>query len=242
VLCFDDCRLLLVGTTWRYYFVSSERNFPRGARGICRQAFPVDLIAFYCTIVSTSIKVCGCCAREGWNSRASSCVGFIDGTVIGISRPGNSFQQRAAYNGHKRKHALKFQALMSPDGLILHAAGPLEGRRHDWTLYMRSGLDEELEGGLCIAYTQYCIYGDSGYNRRAWMEISFAGTRRKFCNVIMSSDSVVAFSRTSSFTGALWTSRGKCAQATHPLAPCILQQCCCITFETAVILELSRGT
>jgi hypothetical protein len=171
VLCFDDCRLLLVGTTWRYYFVSSERNFPRGARGICRQAFPVDLIAFYCTIVSTSIKVCGCCAREGWNSRASSCVGFIDGTVIGISRPGNSFQQRAAYNGHKRKHALKFQALMSPDGLILHAAGPLEGRRHDWTLYMRSGLDEELEGGLCIADTQYCIHGDSGYNRRAWMEI-----------------------------------------------------------------------
>jgi hypothetical protein len=37
------------------------------------------------------------------------CVGFIDGTVIGISRPGNSFQQRAAYNGHKRKHALKFR-------------------------------------------------------------------------------------------------------------------------------------
>jgi DDE superfamily endonuclease len=65
---------------------------------------------------------------------------------------------------------------MSPDGLILHAAGPLEGRRLDWTLYMRSRLAEELEGGLHIEETQYCIYGDSGHNRRAWMEIYFTGT------------------------------------------------------------------
>jgi nuclease HARBI1 len=59
------------------------------------------------------------------------CTGFIDGTVIGITRHGDNVLQRSAYNDHKRKHALKFQALVAPDGIILHAAGPLEGRRRD---------------------------------------------------------------------------------------------------------------
>jgi hypothetical protein len=38
-----------------------------------------------------------------------NCVGFIDGTVLGIARPGDPDLQRVAYNGHKKKHALKFQ-------------------------------------------------------------------------------------------------------------------------------------
>ena len=41
--------------------------------------------------------------------------------------------QRVAYNGHKRKHAMKFQGVTSPCGLALHLSGPLEGRRHEWT-------------------------------------------------------------------------------------------------------------
>eukprot|EP00171_Calliarthron_tuberculosum_P002001 IDg2001t1 len=49
-----------------------------------------------------------------------NCVGFIDGTVIGIAWPNGNEIQRVAYNGHKRKHALKCQAVTSPDGLILH--------------------------------------------------------------------------------------------------------------------------
>ena len=60
-----------------------------------------------------------------------NCVGFIDGTVIGIARPTGYETQIVAYNGHKRKHSLKFQVANSPDGLILHAYGPTEGRRHD---------------------------------------------------------------------------------------------------------------
>ena len=60
-----------------------------------------------------------------------NCVGFIDGTVIGIALPSGFDSQLFACNGHKRKHALKFQAVNSPDGMILHAYGPMEGRRHD---------------------------------------------------------------------------------------------------------------
>jgi len=94
----------------------------------------------------------------------SNCIGFIDGTVIAVSRPSDHEAQNVAYNGHKRKHALKYQAVTTPDGLILHVYGPLEGRRHDWTLYMRSGLDESLGDLLLVDGKQYVIYGDSGYS------------------------------------------------------------------------------
>ena len=49
---------------------------------------------------------------------SEKCVGFIGGTVIAISKPDNSVLQNVAYNGHKRKHALKFQTVTTPDGLI----------------------------------------------------------------------------------------------------------------------------
>ena len=51
-----------------------------------------------------------------------NCFGFIDGTVRPISRPGE--RQRVVYNGHKRVHALKFQSLALPKGLIGNLYGP----------------------------------------------------------------------------------------------------------------------
>ena len=60
----------------------------------------------------------------------SNCVAFIDGTVIGVSRPGDSGYQHVLYNGHKRKHALKYQAVLTPDGMLLHVYGLLKGRKH----------------------------------------------------------------------------------------------------------------
>ncbi|DAZ94199.1 TPA: hypothetical protein N0F65_000426 [Lagenidium giganteum] len=41
---------------------------------------------------------------------------FMDGTVRGICRPKNHLRQQSVYNGHKRKHALKYQTLTTPDG------------------------------------------------------------------------------------------------------------------------------
>ena len=52
-----------------------------------------------------------------------NCFGFIDGTVRSISRP--DANQRIVYNGHKRVHALKFQSLALPNGLIGHLYGPV---------------------------------------------------------------------------------------------------------------------
>ena len=52
-----------------------------------------------------------------------NCFGFIDGTVRPISRPIS--YQGIVYNGHKRVHALKFQAVKLPNGLIANIYVPV---------------------------------------------------------------------------------------------------------------------
>ena len=52
-----------------------------------------------------------------------NCIGFINRTVRPNSRPGE--HQRHVYNGHKRVHALKFQSLALPNGLIANLFGPV---------------------------------------------------------------------------------------------------------------------
>ena len=44
------------------------------------------------------------------------CFGFVDGTVRPICRPNTN--QRQVYNGHKRVHAIKFQSVAIPNGII----------------------------------------------------------------------------------------------------------------------------
>ncbi|PXF46694.1 hypothetical protein BWQ96_03520 [Gracilariopsis chorda] len=102
------------------------------------------------------------------------CVGFMDGTNLYISRPKGS-AQHATYIGHKRRNCLKFQALSTPDGLIFHIFGPVEGRRHDMMVYRHSNIDEELSTTLCIYGTQYYIYGDPAYVIRPYLIIGYGG-------------------------------------------------------------------
>ena len=49
-------------------------------------------------------------------SPLDNCFGFVNGFVRPISRPGQ--HQRAVYNGQKRIHALKYQSLALPNGII----------------------------------------------------------------------------------------------------------------------------
>ena len=58
----------------------------------------------------------------------NNCFGFVEGTVRPICRPGE--HQRAVYNGHKRVHALKFQCVALPNGLIGHLYGPVGKKLH----------------------------------------------------------------------------------------------------------------
>lgn len=128
-------------------------------------------------------------AVQGRTGALNNCIGFIDGTNLKIARPKGNGLQNVVYNGHKRTHTLKYQAVTTPDGMFLHVFGPMEGRRHDWTLYSRSGIDGCLEQTMCVDGFQYCLYGDSGYNNREYLCIPFQGhvneDQRKF-NQVMS--------------------------------------------------------
>ena len=94
-----------------------------------------------------------------------NCWGFIDGTVRPISRPGRN--QRVVYNEHKRVHAIKFQSVATPDGLVGLLHGPYEGKRHDSGILRESGLIQELEHHSVSPDGQVmCIYGDPAYPLR----------------------------------------------------------------------------
>lgn len=59
------------------------------------------------------------------------CLRIIDKTVLGIAKASNYDFQNAVCNGHKRKHALKFETITLPNELILGAHAPMAGSRHD---------------------------------------------------------------------------------------------------------------
>ena len=64
--------------------------------------------------------------------------GFIDGTARQIRRPKRG--QQLWYSGHKRQHVQKFQAVMTPFGIMVHLYGPVEGQRHDARILRMSSL------------------------------------------------------------------------------------------------------
>ena len=98
-----------------------------------------------------------------------NCWGFVDGTVRPICRPSRS--QRVVYNGHKRVHALKFQSVVAPNGLIANLYGPVEGRRHDSAILALSGLLPQLEQhSFGPDGEALCIYGDLAYPHRVHLQ------------------------------------------------------------------------
>ena len=56
-------------------------------------------------------------------SPLQNCFGFVDGTVRPIAKPDNN--QRIVFNTRKRLHALKFQSLALPNGIIGYLYGPV---------------------------------------------------------------------------------------------------------------------
>lgn len=86
---------------------------------------------------------------------------WFPGTLRPICKP--RLHQRDCYNGHKRVHGLKFQAVSLPNGLIANLYGPVEGRRHDAFMLAESGLLSKLEEKNQGEETPLCIYGDPAY-------------------------------------------------------------------------------
>ena len=93
--------------------------------------------------------------------------GFIDGTLRKTCRP--SLFQKLMYSGHKRCHGIKFQSVVTPDGLFASMYGPVSGNRHDSFLLSNSGLLNKLQEFMPddapedIAAVIYSLYGDPAY-------------------------------------------------------------------------------
>lgn len=90
--------------------------------------------------------------------------GFINGTLNATCRP--VLDQHQFYSGHKRKHSYKYQAIVTPDGMMSSLMGPFIGRRGDWKMVELSGLEAKLRAmnaGRRPARTLY-LYGDPAYS------------------------------------------------------------------------------
>ncbi|OXA47007.1 putative nuclease HARBI1 [Folsomia candida] len=88
-----------------------------------------------------------------------SCIGFIDGTLHKTCRPTRS--QQEVYSGHKRSHGLKYQSVVTPNGMVANLYGPIPGRRHDSYMLHESGLLDKL--AVHLGGQEMYLYGDSGY-------------------------------------------------------------------------------
>jgi len=97
-------------------------------------------------------------------------ISFIDCVVSQTSRVGTgpdyngnrdmTDEQRAFYNGWKKHHGIKYQAVESPCGMCMDLYGPMSFRRHDLDLVTNSRINArlaELQEGV---ERQFKIYGD----------------------------------------------------------------------------------
>ena len=98
-----------------------------------------------------------------------NCFGFVDGTVRPCSRPRQN--QRILFIGQKQIHALKFQSVVIPNGLICNLYGPVEGCRHDGGMLAESHLLDQLQ---LHAYTPN---GESAYPLRVHLQAAYQGNR-----------------------------------------------------------------
>nr|XP_006818565.1 PREDICTED: uncharacterized protein LOC102805935 [Saccoglossus kowalevskii] len=114
-----------------------------------------------------------CNAIHERDSPLTNCWGFIDGTARPISRP--IHYQKQVFSGHKRIHAMKFQSIIAPNGLIAHMFGPFEGRRHDAAMLAESGLLEQLQQLNAPNGDPYSVYGDPAYPLRPHLLCPFKG-------------------------------------------------------------------
>ena len=80
------------------------------------------------------------------------------------------------YNGHKNVHAIKFQSVVAPNGLVANLYGPAEGKRHDSGMLAMSGLLDALQRYSVSPYgNTLCIYGDPAYALRPCFQAPFRG-------------------------------------------------------------------
>ena len=68
------------------------------------------------------------------------------------------------HNGHKKKHTMKFQGVVTPDGRLTDMWGPVLGKRHDNYLLAQFEPMHKLDAHFnSPPGPPYCLYGDQAY-------------------------------------------------------------------------------
>ncbi|KAH6939933.1 hypothetical protein HPB50_022671 [Hyalomma asiaticum] len=101
----------------------------------------------------------------------TNCWAFIDGTARAICRP--TRQQQLYFSGHKRFHALKYQSIMCPNGIICQLDGCYPGSKHDAGNFGNSPVYAKLE--KLVQGRHYCLYGDPAYPLRPLLLKPYGG-------------------------------------------------------------------
>jgi hypothetical protein len=128
--------------------------------------------------------------------------GFIDGTLRKTCRP--TYFQKLMYSGHKRAHGMKFQSVVTPDGLFACMFGAVNGNRHDSHMLNESLLLPRLQALMPAGRYRvhdgngdnnddpvYSLYADPAYPQSAYVFGGFRnpaqGSREALWNSNMSS-------------------------------------------------------
>lgn len=111
--------------------------------------------------------------------------GFIDCTIRAMCHP--TWFQRQGYSGHKKVHALKYQAVVLVNGIIAHLFGPEVGRHNDNHLLATSGLLEKCaehaihpntHATLPPLQRRFQLFGDPAYGISPLLMSPFARNQR----------------------------------------------------------------
>ena len=81
---------------------------------------------------------------------------IVDATEQPTQRPKDPEAQKDHYSGKKRRHTLKTQVVVGPDGEIMSHSATVPGAKHDKKLYDESGVNERLND-------DEAVMGDSGF-------------------------------------------------------------------------------
>jgi len=73
---------------------------------------------------------------------------------------------------------MKYQSVVTPNGIMLRLDGPFNGRRHDSAIVHFSSLIEDCSINLESNGKSYAIYGDSGYANQKYIKVGYKNRKR----------------------------------------------------------------
>lgn len=72
-------------------------------------------------------------------------------------------------------HCVKYQSILTPDGLIVSLKGAYPGRFHDAAVFRESNIYQELQQKMVFPDGQhFVLYGDQGYGIRELLLVPYA--------------------------------------------------------------------